>query len=128
MFRSWTKQSQLYKLLILLPPVYVCVLFSITLLLTTFHLTVSSFTMIVELYIFSNTGCVVKKNAVSFKDLTLIKIIEIFGFLNEPLFSLGHLMAGRRVHHCLVRIQGHIGTLILLRQIFTLVPGHVPSN
>lgn len=35
--------------------------------------------------------------------------------LNEPLFPLGHLMAGCRMHNGLVGIVARIGALVLLR-------------
>jgi hypothetical protein len=41
--------------------------------------------------------------------------------LNEPFFSFGHLMAGRRMHNCIVLIESIVGTFVLLCQIFTLV-------
>lgn len=48
--------------------------------------------------------------------------------LNEPLFSLGHLVARRGLHHRIVRIERRVRALVLLRQVLALVAVHVPPD
>lgn len=50
------------------------------------------------------------------------------GALDEEFLPLGHLVAGGRLHHCLVWVEGRLRTLVFLRQIFALVPVHVPTD
>lgn len=51
----------------------------------------------------------------------LILCVLLWADLNEPFFSLCHLMARSRIDDCFVRIITNVGTFVFLRQVFTFV-------